>query len=286
MQILSYMAYVEGSTCPARFPWTRTRLARPLELFLQFFEARESRIVVQLRSKLLDELRACSETEKPRLNPASPRGIAAASGCSANHQELIEAQAALQRDLLGVTDEVWAGDEAETLSQEAFIRALYLPQYLQLKALVDVVGRPRGIERMKCCLDWVCAQGPDHPNAPKTIDELRTRQVEGNLQGKGMDWIAAVVSEHEYRNKVTTCLIHKSLSECGDSELMEVVACYPDFTMFRKLNASFCLTRTKTLMNGGDCCDMCYHDERYVPDFVHPPAEVLDAMKTDAASAS
>jgi len=94
-----------------------------------------------------------------------------------------------------------------------------------------------------------------------------------------MDWVAAIVSEHEYRSKVTTCVVRKALAEFGDDELTEVVACYPDFTMFRKINAHLCLRRTRTLINGGDYCDMCYHDERYVPGFVHPLPEVFDAMK-------
>ena len=60
---------------------------------------------------------------------------------------------------------------------------------------------------------------------------------------------------------------------------------WEDFTMFRKLNANFCLTRTKTLMNGGECCDMCYHDERYVLDFSHPSAEAFEAMRVETAKA-
>ena len=55
-----------------------------------------------------------------------------------------------------------------------------------------------------------------------------------------------------------------------DPELMEVVACYPDFAMFRHTNPHFVLTRTGTLMSGGSCCDTCYHDDRYIEPFAHP----------------
>ena len=84
-----------------------------------------------------------------------------------------------------------------------------------------------------------------------------------------MDWIQHVIGPHQYVNKVTRCRIHEVLSTY-DPELMDVVACYPDFAMFRHTNPHFALTRTCTLMNGGSCCDTCYHDDRYVKPFNHP----------------
>lgn len=284
MQILSYNAYAEGSPYPARFPATRQRLVGSLDLFLRFLGSREPLILEQVSSKLLDRMRGFTEEEDAHRSPAILAEVVQEYPSAEEHHDLLRAQFTLQHELLGVEEKIWISEGTVEIPQAAFFRALYVPQYLALKALVDVLGRPRGIELMRSCLDWAYAQGPDHPNAPKTIAELRTRQAEGNIRGKGMDWIAAVISEHEYRNKVTVCAIQKALANYGNSELMEVVACYPDFTIFRKVNPSFCLTRTQTLMGGGDCCDMCYHDERYVSDFVHPSAEVFDAMKVKDAS--
>ena len=93
-----------------------------------------------------------------------------------------------------------------------------------------------------------------------------------------MNWVSAILGEHQYANKVTKCRIHDVLSAYGDDELMEVVACYPDFAMFRKTNNSFCLTRTQTLMNDGEWCDTCYHDERYVKTFAHPDRSFFGAL--------
>ena len=281
MQILSYKAYVEDSPYRAPFPGTARRLLGSLDVFLRYLESHEPQILRPLIPELLDRMRDFTLTQSPAPNPAIFVEIIKRHGFAEEHHDLLRAQHNLQRGLLGVEEQVWTSEETVDIPKDAFIRALYVPQYLQLIALIGVLGRARGIDLMKRCLDWACSQRPDDPDAPKTIEELRTRQLEGNLRGQGMDWIAAVVSEHEYRNKVTTCGIQKVLAEYGEDELMEVVACYPDFAMFRKLNANFCLTRTKTLMNGGDCCDMCYHDERYVPDFVHPSEEAFNAMSAE-----
>jgi len=283
LQILSYKAYVEGSPYRASFPETWNHLARPLDLFLQYFGSREPDLLKQVYPALLDRLRGFASAERSVTGSGFLPEAFAALEITEEHRQLLQAQVDLQCGLLEVADRARTGESTINLSKIAFIRAQYLPQYLQLKALADASGKARGTELMKACLDWEYMKGPSSPDAPGTIDELRIRQVEGNLRGEGMDWIAAVISEHEYRNKVTTCAIQKALAKYGDSELMEVVACYPDFTMFRKLNPNFCLTRTTTLMGGGDCCDMCYHDERYVPDFAHPSAEVFEAMQADVA---
>ena len=279
MQVVSYNAYVEGSRYCARFPGARQRLLGPLDLFLRFLELQEPEILEQVNAKLLARMRSFTVEGRSLVIPGILTEVMQEFPSAQRHRVLFKAQLELQRKLLGVEEQLWISEETAEVPQTAFFRALYVPQYLALKALVDVLGKARGITLMKQCLDWAYMQGPDNPNWPDTIEDLRTGQVEGNLRGQGMDWIAAIVSEHEYRNKVTTCVVQKALAEYGDDELMEVVACYPDFTMFRKINANFCLTRTRTLMNGGDCCDMCYHDERYVPGFVHPLTEAFDVMQ-------
>lgn len=280
MEIRPYKAYVEGSPCRLPFPATGRRLLESLDRYLRFMRSQEPEIIGDLVSALLRQI-SSSIPEGPGVSGSKiVEQLIEANQFEPECREVFEAQFDLQRGLLELGEEVWTSQETVKVPKGAFIRALYLPQYLQLKALIDVIGRERGIERMKQCLDWAYAQGPDDPDAPKTIDELRRRQVEGNLRGEGMDWIAGIVSEHQYQNKVTVCAIQRTLAEYDD-ELMEVVACYPDFALFRKVNPNFCLTRTQTLMGGGNCCDMCYHDERYVSDFVHPSIAVFDAMEAD-----
>lgn len=70
------------------------------------------------------------------------------------------------------------------------------------------------------------------------------------------------------------------LAPYGDAELMEVVACYQDFASMRRTNRHFALTRTQNLINGEDYCDTCFHDKRYVHNFVHPPRETFDDLRT------
>ncbi len=158
-------------------------------------------------------------------------------------------------------------DSANVLS-DSFYRMRFLPQYLRLECLVDLIGRKKAIEFTKSYIDRKLANLPRREDAPQSIENLRLMQIEANLEGKDMDWIVIKLSENSYCNIVTKCRIHQVLKDY-DKELMEVVACYPDFMMFKAINPHFILTRTQTLIGGGECCDTCYHDARN-KEFSHP----------------
>jgi len=51
-----------------------------------------------------------------------------------NHRPLFQAQFEFQRTFLGVEEQVWISEEAVEVPQTAFFRAVYVPQYLALKA--------------------------------------------------------------------------------------------------------------------------------------------------------
>jgi len=66
----------------------------------------------------------------------------------------------------------------------------------------------------------------------------------------------------------------------GDADLMDVIACYPDFASIRRTNEHFALTRTQNLIQGGDYCDTCFHDERGLSAIIHPGREVFEALES------
>ena len=60
------------------------------------------------------------------------------------------------------------------------------------------------------------------------------------------------------------------MKELNDPELSYAVACHYDIEAAKNMNPKFVLTRKKTLMEGDDCCDFCYHDARVVETIIHP----------------
>ncbi len=50
------------------------------------------------------------------------------------------------------------------------------------------------------------------------------------------------------------------LKKFGDPEIGYAVACHFDFLNAQYISKNFRLTRTKTLMEGNEMCDFCWHD--------------------------
>ncbi len=58
--------------------------------------------------------------------------------------------------------------------------------------------------------------------------------------------------------KVTECLWAKTFRELGAAEFGKIMLCDPDFPFASTMNPKLKLERTKTLMEGYDCCDHRY----------------------------
>lgn len=278
MEVRAYRSYVEDSSLELPLSSLAPRLFSSLNSYLVFMAENCANIIDELTLRLLEKTRAATSSDLPTRDQDVVDRLMVDCSLAAQMPKLFEAHYDLLRDLLGVDQGDWINGETVALSQVRFIRVRYLPNFLKLQVMSDVMDRQQAIELMKQYLDWMIEQSPSRPGAPQNLAELRERQIEFNLQEAGMDWISAVMGEHQYLNKVTVCRIQRILAEYGDSELMEVVACYPDFAMFRKTNDSFRLTRTQTLMTGGCCCDTCYHDVRFISNFTHPPLDVFASL--------
>lgn len=175
-------------------------------------------------------------------------------------------------------EEAWRIDEPVCVLQTQLTLAVYLPRYVMAKALADVFGSRAGIERMQTFIDDRIARRPKPTSPPERLRELRDRDIPWNLADGGQNAISALRSETQLLKKVTACRIHRVLEPYGDPELMETIACYPDFASIRKTNEHFALTRTQNLIRGGDCCDTCFHDRRGGGEIVHPSQEIFDGL--------
>ncbi len=164
------------------------------------------------------------------------------------------------------------------IDYNSFEKARFIPFYLRLKTLVDIIGEEQAVKLIKEYIDFTISRSKQPENRPRTISKLKEGQLQGNIRGQSMVWTNAVLGENRYINKVKKCRIHEVLKEYGDNDLMEVIACYPDFAMFRAIDENFILTRTQSLIGGYEYCDTCYHDKRYFQTIQHPGIEFFNEI--------
>lgn len=279
MDVKVYHAYQSDSELHLPLGRFAPRLVQTVDRFEEYLQMHAP----NSKGAVLEHLRRLTQREiEGAQQMRRDADIAFLSGLSqlgSEYADLVRCHASLLIHLVGVDASAWQSENEVVLSQVRFIRARYLPNTLKALALVEVLDRDVAISHMKRFLDESVGRLPVRDGGPTTLRELRTRQIDFNLQEAGMDWTVAVMDEGQYINKVTRCRIRDVLLEHGEPELMDVVACYPDFAMFAHSNLDLVLTRTQTLMSGGAFCDSCYHDRRTVKPFSHPPLRVFETLE-------
>jgi hypothetical protein len=55
--------------------------------------------------------------------------------------------------------------------------------------------------------------------------------------------------------KITECLWARTFREAGGSDIGHACICHPDYTFAEGFNSQVRMIRTKTLMQGHDCCN-------------------------------
>jgi hypothetical protein len=65
-------------------------------------------------------------------------------------------------------------------------------------------------------------------------------------------------SPEAFEYRVTKCLWAKVFRNMDAGDIGYSMVCYPDYAVARRLNPKLRLIRTKTLMQGDDCCDLRY----------------------------
>lgn len=88
--------------------------------------------------------------------------------------------------------------------------------------------------------------------------EALKRVVEGWTQGGALEVEVQEDSREVLRFAVRRCAYAEAYERLGVRDWGTVLSCERDFAFIEGFNPNIELTRTKTLMEGDDCCDFCY----------------------------
>ena len=125
------------------------------------------------------------------------------------------------------------------------------------------------IKYIKKFADEVAHSKKDPSNYVSNLEELFKR-YEGILKRwQAQSIVAGISDDGKLLYKVNKCRWAEVLED-SDHELSYAMMCYQDFENTKNQNPNFILTRTKTIMQGNEYCDFCYHDTRKDKEIIHP----------------
>lgn len=154
------------------------------------------------------------------------------------------------------------------------VKAYTIFDYLQANSLLKLMSREEAIDFVKEYISQQVKKRNNPNNYYNNFKELIERFVSINKTWQAHEGTIMILNGNKMILKVNKCRWAEELLKQGcDKELCFSMMCYQDFAQVKNYNPNFTLTRTKTIMQGGDYCDLCYHDTRILKEVNHPSIE-------------
>ncbi|MGA2326528.1 MAG: L-2-amino-thiazoline-4-carboxylic acid hydrolase [Bryobacteraceae bacterium] len=188
-----------------------------------------------------------SENRRNFLTKALPACAVSCLGCSAaSAQEAPPAKHKFQ--------------EPSGLTYEQVFRMAFQEGYIPtMKALAEDLGKDKLLEMLKsACSRTAARAGAERAGkAPKRDLAAFAAPLEqpGELTKHAVTYQIVEHTEQALEIKVTECLWAKTFREKDAADIGYAAICHPDFATAPAFNPKMKMVRTKTLMQGHDCCN-------------------------------
>jgi len=146
--------------------------------------------------------------------------------------------------------------------------------YIQASSLLRIMSRQEAIDFVKEYISQYVMSRNNPDNYYSNLKDLLENFRNINKTWQTHEGTIMMVNGNKMILKVNKCRWAEELLHQGcDKELCFSMMCYQDFMQVKNYNPNFTLTRTKTIMQGEDYCDLCYHDTQENNDTNHPPTK-------------
>ncbi|NTV80032.1 MAG: L-2-amino-thiazoline-4-carboxylic acid hydrolase [Candidatus Aminicenantes bacterium] len=144
---------------------------------------------------------------------------------------------------------------------EAFMVA-YLPDIPIWRGLEEELGREKLHEMMKRIIDATARKEMAGYAKKAGSNDLaaftRSFREPGSIFEKALTYEVVEDTPKAFEVKVTECLWAKTFRDANAGDLGYILSCYGDFASAEGFNPKMRMIRTKTLMQGDDCCNHRY----------------------------
>ncbi len=150
------------------------------------------------------------------------------------------------------------------------LKSVLFFMYHMALSLTKIMSREEAIDYFQAFVDKGTISERDPDQFIENLGMIREQGEKFQTIFQSHNFINFKISEGVLGTKTIKCKWHEVMKELNDPDFSYAVACHYDIEAARNMNPKFVLTRKKTLMQGDDCCDFCYHDTRIVDSIIHP----------------
>lgn len=126
-----------------------------------------------------------------------------------------------------------------------------------IKAFIEEIGEDKALALVRSVIGKLARQtGMDLAKAlgGNTMADL-ARGLTAWAKGDAYEMEGITLSATEYAYNITRCRYAEMYKAIGMADLGVILSCGRDFELISGFNPKMKLTRTKTIMEGCDCCD-------------------------------
>jgi len=126
-----------------------------------------------------------------------------------------------------------------------------------IKAFIEELGEEKALAVVRSVIGKLARQsGMELAKAlgGNTMADL-ARGLTAWAKGDAYEMEVLALSEKEYVYNITRCRYAEMYKDIGLADLGVILSCGRDFELITGFNPKMTLTRTKTIMEGCDCCD-------------------------------
>lgn len=155
-----------------------------------------------------------------------------------------------------------------------------IPHYLYLLSLTKILPRKEALDLYKESLELEVKKYQNHPPFMDTVDDML--KLYQQSFPKTHNFSLFKLQKGKVGCKLSRCMIYEAFVDFDpsfDKEIGFLTSCYNDYTHARSVNKHFILTRNKTIMEGEEICDFCWHDTQLVESVEHPTKEFWEAIE-------
>ena len=151
-------------------------------------------------------------------------------------------------------------EKADVTWEEMFRFAFQKDLVPILKALAAEIGREKFVQMLQATTGGLAGKGMAGRSLPKRDFATFTANLRSvpPLYQHAFQWEMLEDSPRAFEYRVTQCLWAKSFVDQDAGDIGYAMVCHPDYAIATGFNPKLKLTRTKTLMQGGDSCHFRY----------------------------
>ncbi len=150
------------------------------------------------------------------------------------------------------------------MTYEQFYRALFGMMIDVYRLLEDEVGKEEALDRISELSGEKTKESLRRSLEDEEIDDLEDftkvykKQLESDLFKNTLSYEIKEESDEIFKFDVDRCIRAEIFKEFGAQDVGYEVACQPDLEVLSVFHPALKLKRTKTLMEGDDCCNFEY----------------------------